>query len=256
MPIGTRIALLSTFARRVRHGEYTRDGRGVRAQTVQVALRAIGSTFEMDGKPNPTYRSEGRYLLPIQRQLKGYRRSDPAAQAKLAVPVKVVNHIHDVGMAKRTSKALAIVDVCLIAFYFLLRVGEYTSHARGANRRTVQFRARDITFWDDNIKVIPNTASLESLTKAHSVTMRIDNQKNGTRGSTIHHNALHTARCPCRALARRVHNIMSHKNGSPDDIISTYFTATGEAKVLTSNIINTTVKTAVKATGLVRVHAA
>jgi len=162
-----------------------------------------------------------------------------------------VNHIHDVGTIKGTSKALAIADMCLIAFYFLLRVGEYTSHAKGADRRTVQFRAKDITFWDKDIKVIPNTSNLETLLNAHSVTMRIDNQKNGTRGSTINHKALKRHRCPSRALARRVHSIMSHPNGSPDDIISTYFTTKGEAKVLTSYVINTTVKTAVKATGLV-----
>lgn len=66
IPVGTRTILLGAFARRVRIGKYTRDGNGVRAQTVQVALRAIGATFELVGKPNPTYRSEGRYWLPIQ----------------------------------------------------------------------------------------------------------------------------------------------------------------------------------------------
>ena len=47
----------------------------------------------------------------------------------------------------------AIGDMCLIAFYFLLRVGEYTAHRKGANTRTVQFRARDIVFWDKDLKV-------------------------------------------------------------------------------------------------------
>ena len=95
------------------------------------------------------------------------------------MPVKVANHIHDVGHARATAKDKAIGDMCLIAFYFLLRVGEYTSHRKGANTRTVQFRARDIVFWDENLCRIPNEASLEKLLQAHSATMTIDNQKNG-----------------------------------------------------------------------------
>jgi hypothetical protein len=167
------------------------------------------------------------------------------------VPVKVANHIHDVGHARATAKDKAIGDMCLIAFYFLLRVGEYTSHRKGANTRTVQFRARDIVFWDENLCRIPNEASLEKLLQAHSATMTIDNQKNGTRGGTIHQNALKTQRCPIKGLARRVHHIMSHANGSPDDIISTYFTPNGRSHILHSYNITTAVKTAVKATGLV-----
>ncbi len=56
--------------------------------------------------------------------------------------------------------------------------------------------------------------------------MTINNQKNGTQGGTIHQNAPKTQRCPIKGLARRVHHIISHANGLPDDIISTYFTKT------------------------------
>ncbi len=59
LPVGARINLLGGFARLVWQGKYTRDGNGIKALTVQVALCAIGVTFELDGKPNPTYQSEG-----------------------------------------------------------------------------------------------------------------------------------------------------------------------------------------------------
>jgi hypothetical protein len=85
---------------------------------------------------------------------------------------------------------------------------------------------------------------------AEGTTMQIDNQKNGVRGDTIHHNAIHTNHCPIQALARRVHHIMQHPNGSPDNIISTYFTSKGMAKVLGASTITSSVKTAAKAIGL------
>jgi hypothetical protein len=77
---------------------------------------------------------------------------------------------------------------------------------------------------------------------AEGATMQINNQKNGTRGGTIHHDAIHTNHCPIQALARRVHHIIQHPNCSPDNIISIYFTSKGMAKVLGASTITSSVK--------------
>ena len=90
--IPVRIALLAAFCERVRRGEYGK-GRQVRVGTVQLALRAVGKTCEMEGLPNPTYREPNRYLLPLSRQLEAYRRHDPVSQPQLAVPVSVPQHM-------------------------------------------------------------------------------------------------------------------------------------------------------------------
>ena len=93
----------------------------------------------MDGLPNPTYRSEGRYWLKLERLIEAYRRQDPPPQHKLAVPVAVVNHLMAVGGKSNSDKLKAICDMSAIAFYFLLRVGEYTGHRRTERRWTKQF---------------------------------------------------------------------------------------------------------------------
>ena len=106
VPDPERIELFAAFAERVRRGHYG-NGTRVRAGTVQVALRAIGKTFEMDGLPNPTYRSEGKYWLQLERLIKAYRRQDPPAQHKLAVPVSLVTYLHSLG---QTSPYRALRD--------------------------------------------------------------------------------------------------------------------------------------------------
>jgi hypothetical protein len=65
VPTTERIELFTAFAQRVRDG-HCGNGTRVRAATVQVSICAIGKTFEMDGRANPTYRSEGKYWLPIE----------------------------------------------------------------------------------------------------------------------------------------------------------------------------------------------
>jgi hypothetical protein len=102
-----------------------------------------------------------------------------------------------------------------IAFYFPLRVGEYTSHKKRENRCTKQFHACDIIFHDANDNIIPNTAPLHILKMATVAVMRITNQKNDTRSSRISHTTSGTK-------ARRVHYIMDHPECTVEDIISTH----------------------------------
>jgi hypothetical protein len=202
----------------------------------------------MDGRPNPTYRCEGKYWLQLERQIEGYRRQDPPAQHKLAVPVSLVEYLVKFGTQSSSTKVTAICDMCTVAFYYLLRVGEYTGHGRNDRRRTKQFRACDITFYDQNHTIIPNTAPLDTLYTAAKAAMRITNQKNGTRGSIISHDTSNTLACPVRALARRVHSIMNNPSCTPEDIISTYQSSRARRPLpLQASDMNTMVKTAVRA---------
>ena len=81
--------------------------------------------------------------------------------------------------------------------------------------------------------------------------MRITNQKNGTRGSIISHDTSNTIACPVQALTRRVHHILSQPAGSPNDIISTYYSShTRSLCCLQSGDINKMLKAAIITTGL------
>jgi len=150
-----------------------------------------------------------------------------------------------------SDKTKAGCDLLTIAFYFLLRVGEYTGHGKKAKRRTKQFRACDITFFDAHDNIIPNTAPLHILYTATTAVMRITNQKNGTRGSRISHTTSGTTACPVKALGRRVHYIMNHPECNEEDIISTYYSPrTRSARPLQGGDINKMIKTAVSLLGL------
>jgi integrase len=109
-------------------------------------------------------------------------------------------------------------------------------------------RACDITFYDHTHTIIPNTAPLATLYTAKKAAMRITNQKNGTRGSIVSHDVSLTKACPVRALARRVHSIMTHPQCTALDIISTYYSPTAKCpRPLQSSDINTMIKSAVRA---------
>lgn len=186
--------------------------------------------------------------------MNAYANEDPPKQPKLAVPITVPHHILQKGR-KHTASGLAaaVGDLCVIAFYFLLRVGEYTNQGTGNLRKqTVRFRVKDVTF-RNNGRIIKNNAPLCALHKATHATLCINNQKNGVRGQCITLDCNKCDTSPIRALARRIHHIVSN---TPADIdvncitISTYFLKDGYPMQVTPTHISNAVKDACEALGL------
>ena len=213
-----RNIIITAFAARVRTGHYGQKKR-VTVQTVTNALSAISKTIELAGEQSPIYETQGAYKLPVARLVEGFRRQDPPPIAQLAVPVAVPQACHTIGYAKGSDREKAKGDLSLIAFFYLLRVGEYTrprTVLRNGKRiratRTIQFHIKDIGFFKNN-KILPRGSTLTQLLTADSATLKITNQKNGRMGQTIHHETTDSVFSPVKALARRVHHVLSNKGG-------------------------------------------
>ncbi len=144
----------------------------------------------------------------------------------MAVPVSVPNKLF-LESRSGSIQQQAAGELALIAFYYLLRVGEYTrpqSKARNA-KRTINFRIRDIGFFK-NGKILSRHSPLAELLTADACTLKITNQKNGRMGQTIHHVALTNGRpCPVRALATRVFHILQ-AGGTADSCLCDYYNTT------------------------------
>ena len=218
-----QIIIITAFAARVRTGHYGK-GNIVRVPTVTKALAAISKTIELAGEPSPLYKAEKTYKTPVARLIEGFRREDPPATPQLALPIKVPQECQNAGLKSHHPFKMAVGDLAIIAFYYLLRVGEYTKprvytkdgQVKRATR-TVQFSVGNVGFFKNN-KILPRRCKLQTLLQADSCTLKITNQKNGRMGETIHQYAIKTPNCPVKALARRVHHILSNK-GTTDNLL-------------------------------------
>ena len=212
-----RAIIITGFAQRVRKGAYGL-GDKIRVQSVNQALAAITATLELGGQPSPVLQSEGKYITPLRQQLEGLRRDDPPSIPQLAVPVSLVKYVVSAyANADTTNKATS--ELICVAFFYLLRVGEYTKPRRvkisGVWRRatrTQQFRVQDVGFFKDG-KVVSRTSPLLALLAADAATLKISNQKNGKMGQTIHQEST-GSQGAVACLAQRVHHILS--NGGSD----------------------------------------
>eukprot|EP00957_Ditylum_brightwellii_P000472 36281-Ditylum_brightwellii.AAC.1 len=90
------------------------------------ALAAISKTIQLAHKQSPVYREDEKYILPVEKCLEGMRREDPPSIPQLVVPVEVPIQCFRSAYTTKDNRVQAVADLSLLAFFFLLRVGEYT----------------------------------------------------------------------------------------------------------------------------------
>ena len=248
LPQPDREALLAAWAQFVRSGGIHKGKAKVRAQTVQVALRAVGTTIELDGKRNPLDGQKGSYPKAIKQLLEGYKREDPPPAPRLAIPLAVPRFLNAQGQTSTDTKTKTIGHMAIVAFFFLLRAGEYTFHAPTEQRRTYQFRLADVAFWEGT-KLLPLTTSTRYLLDhCTAATLSILNQKNGKRNQSIHQEALHTDICPVKALIQHVKHIWRYTRDT-NTKLGTYYAAQ-TVRQLTTSDMSRAIKNAVTNLGL------
>ncbi len=81
-------------------------------------------------------------LIPRLAQIMtGWKKEDPPTMKKLPIGINVLEYIALCSLRPTaTEHKRAAADLILIAFYYLLRVGEYTTKgSRAESKQTVQF---------------------------------------------------------------------------------------------------------------------
>lgn len=161
----------------------------------------------------------------------GMRKDDPATTKQLPVEADVPELLVKRGLRPgATELERAVGDWATNAFYFLLRIGEYTVKGKGTRpneTQTQQFRMKDVIFFRTSstgkIYQLPRNARKYDIESATSATLLLTNQKNGWKGVCINHehNGDDTF-CAIRALGRRYLHIRDHTTDY-ETMLSAYF---------------------------------
>jgi hypothetical protein len=134
------IPFLQFFLYRYRTSAIAPSGRQVRSRTVEDALRSVGQMFASVGSPDPRLNAVGKIDFRIQRQLSCYKKQDPPPNRVKPIPVPIVLSILAAALAAGNLFAIPVADMIAIAFFSLLRPGEYT----GTRSDSSPFRICDV----------------------------------------------------------------------------------------------------------------
>ena len=192
----------------------------------------MGQTLALLGTPDPRLTALGATDFRLSRLLHGFHATDPTPNRVCPIPLKILRTTMDMAAMSLTAGALATADMACIAFFFLLRPGEYTANPNSTAAFTLadtQLLHNDqILPWQD----LPEPALLT----ANYVTYTFRTQKNGVRGEALGQGASgHHLCCPVRATVRRLLHHRQH--GSPTHLpLATYYDTNGRHNVIAKDI--------------------
>ena len=186
--------------------------------------------------------------------VEGFSKEDPPTMKKLPIEVDVPEYLVKHGRtAGASALSTAVGDLTLIAFYYLLRVGEYTvKGSRNESKQTVQFKLEDVTFFKRNaqgqLRQVARNAPNSTVATADGATLKLDNQKNGHKGVCVHHEANgDPVFCPVRALGRRYCHIRQHASGEYKTYLSAYWDDDAVRRDVTNKDVSRALKVAASA---------
>ena len=142
----------------------------------------------------------------IQRMLKSYSKKDPPPHRVKPVPVQVLHRLAAIAEhADDVTKG--ITDMIILAFFFLLRPGEYTASASD----TKPFHLEDVQIFIGPQRLPLATATEAQLASATFASLTFTDQKNGVRGKVIGHACSGNLQlCPVRSIVRRITHLRRH----------------------------------------------
>ena len=151
----------------------------------------------------------------IKRVVEGFQRVDPLSVPQLAVPVTPPHKAYTHGLASLDPLIHRIGFLILVAFYFVLRVGEYTkpktviqNGKRVSAMRTKQFLVGNVRFFRNGV-VMPRNSPWDVLLTSDLAVLNISNKNNGRMGQTIAQHATGITIFPVHALAHIVYDILA-----------------------------------------------
>ena len=226
------VPLLQVYARRLRTGVLSPSKSKIRKRSVEGYLRNVGQTLQALGSLDPRQSKDGKTDFRLQRQLASYQREDPAPLRVKPVPIQVIRRIMHVANSSDSSYLKATADMIALAFFFLLRPGEYTS----TSVSSTPFRFLDAQFYLGSHRLPKSTASPTQLLSSTFVTLEFTTQKNGRKGEVM---GLSRSKdphlCPILASARRVLHLREH-NADPTTPLATYYHQHAPINLVASDI--------------------
>lgn len=152
---------------------------------VEDAVRSVGQAISRLGAVEPRLNQFGIINIRLTTLYQAWKKAGIPPSRIKTLPMGIVRGATQLASAATTPLALAAADSLTIAFYFLLRPGEYAGSPKTAEDDL--FRFQDMGLWIGGRKLDTAVCPLADLQAATFATLTLTSQKNGFRGETIGH---------------------------------------------------------------------
>jgi len=175
----------------------------------------VAQTFKLANRPDPRLDADGKFAFLLQRQLRGYRATDPGEVPQAAVTGSVLRKFYQLSISPMDK---ALCELFIGAFFFAMRSCEYVK-VQGP-RKTKLLIVKNIRFFCGNAQLQPSDPKLRL---ADCVSITFESQKRDTKNDVItQHRSGDCVLCPVRIWASIVKRIYSYPSADPSDTVNKF----------------------------------
>jgi hypothetical protein len=250
------VPILQVFSQRYRDGRITPRNNDVHSDMVSDAVRVVSQAFARLGAKDIQQDAYGDIGFRIYRHFWAYtKEDDPPSRVK---PVPIIIYILQQAFGDLLlPDRQAVADMCTIAFYFLLRPGEYA----GTTSDDIPIRLQDVALRVGIRRLDTMLASTTDIHAANPVSYTFTTQKNGTKGKILTHGQKNGTKgkilthglsgdalaCPVKATIRRFLHL--HHNKAPKTATITSYYHNRKGVTIKAKDITDAIRLAIVATG-------
>lgn len=243
--VSNKVPFLQVFLHRVRHGECAADRHQVKSRTAEEYVRSVAQAYLSLGAPDPRLSDGINIDWRLRRMLSAYSKQDPPPNRVKPIPIQVIRRIMYIARHSNDPTLAMEADMIGLAFFFLLRPGEYTA----TKSESTPFELKDVQLWMGRVRLDLTTATDAQILAATFGSLTFDKQKHAIRGEVMGHSRSGDADlCPLKCLARRVIHLRAH-NAAPNTPLATAFLPSGVTVGLKPADVTDTLRLAVRYLG-------
>ena len=236
------VTLLQTFGLRWRDGRISPSGDPNRARSVEDAIRLVCQKFPSLGSKDPRLDETGKQDFRLRRMFSAWKKEDSPPSRVEPVPMIILLRAAELAAAGNSARDEATIDCIWMAFYFLLRPGEY-ANASGEAKHPFRLEDVECKIGHEHIFDV-HLASVAQLLAATFISLTFTDQKNGIKGEKLSHvsNGQPCA-CPVRAITRRIIHLKRH-NAPLDTPLHVYYDDSGRRRSVSATMITSLLRAA------------
>ena len=242
--IESKVPLLQVFAQRLRTGALAPNGNPIRARTVEDYVRHVGQAFLNVGAEDPRNNSSQQVDFRLKRMFSGWKKADPPPNRVKPIPIQVLRNIMFVAANSNHPVLERTADMIVLAFFFLLRPGEYT--ASPSDTTPFDYQSVQLFLGETRLNIVASTDN--QLRCATFISLTFSNQKNGVQNEVVGLGLSgDQLLCPVKTMVRIV-LALRRTNATPTTLLSSVF-HNNRWKPITPTMITFTIKKAVRFLG-------
>jgi len=213
---GQRHKILSAFVQSIREGRFsTQPAKYLKADSVRASLDFVAQAFKLANRPDPRLDPDGKLPFILQRQLRGYKSTDPGETPQVAVTGSNLRKFYLLSISPRDK---ALCELFIGAFFFAMRSCEYIKVTGPC--KTKLLTTKNIRFLKGNRQLQHHDPTLHL---ADCVSITFEQQKREAKNDIItQHRSGDKLLCPVRIWASIIKRISSYPGHTPSDPVNKF----------------------------------